>query len=314
MPVTVMRRIPQKCLQGLADGSLLQKAGAIYRKHGGIYAQFQAASPEALAKFANQLAGLGGGGEGLQMAIRSLTALSQATVVLSGLNLAVSIAGFAVVCSKLNQMNAKLCEIDDKLDRLLVGQAHVAWRQEIEQRAKLEANLENLALALRTGREHLAEDAIARLNECATVHRMVCGNLLTDVRRVYLDPEPLSESTRFVVGCRLAQAHALAHMGHPQESVRLLDEGLKGQRTQLAHIEEPLRRRHVWLGRHPADLRAACRELILCQRVIPSGLEYAKAQYQFCIAYGLDENFLAEAAEGRGVVLLVPKQEGKKRG
>src|SRR5947207_3388518 len=94
----IVREIPERAWSGLKDGSLIQKPGAIYRKHGGIFAHFLASSPEGVQQAAASITGPAGACSAAQQMMGQLTTLAQASMVLSGVNLAVTAAGFAVVC------------------------------------------------------------------------------------------------------------------------------------------------------------------------------------------------------------------------
>lgn len=74
---------------------------------------------ESIERLAEKLGGIQGGVDAIQEGLGMLQSLQVANLALSGLNLAVSVAGFAIVCSKLNGISDQLASQSAKLDQLV---------------------------------------------------------------------------------------------------------------------------------------------------------------------------------------------------
>jgi hypothetical protein len=74
---------------------------------------------ESIERLAEKLGGVQGGVDAIQEGLGMLQSLQVANLALSGLNLAVSVAGFAIVCSKLNGISDQLASQSARLDQLV---------------------------------------------------------------------------------------------------------------------------------------------------------------------------------------------------
>jgi hypothetical protein len=99
----------------------------------------------------------------MQSLLAPFQPLLHATVALNAMNLAVSVAGFAMVLSKLNEISRKLDHISEKLDRILDTLGRMEWQKEMERRAHIAALLKTLAMGLRMNNDHLIALALADL-------------------------------------------------------------------------------------------------------------------------------------------------------
>lgn len=125
------RTIPQspEILEGLLSGRLRIEGGVIrivagQPGAGQIVSHIKFPSDpdmarQAMEKLTNQLGMANNGIESIQGSLGVLQSLQVANLALSGLNLVVSVAGFAIVCHKLNKISATLQEHSAKLDQLL---------------------------------------------------------------------------------------------------------------------------------------------------------------------------------------------------
>ena len=89
---------------------------------------------EQLAKLQQALGGVEG-------ALGVLQNLQYANLALSGLNLAVSVAGFAIVCKKLNGISEQLHQQSEKLDALIEMASSAKAREELRDSARFSAVL-----------------------------------------------------------------------------------------------------------------------------------------------------------------------------
>lgn len=97
--------------------------------------------PGDAAQAAEQLAKLQEALGGLEGALGVLQNLQYANLALSGLNLAVSVAGFAIVCKKLNGISEQLLQQSEKLDVLIEMASASKAREELRDTACFSAVL-----------------------------------------------------------------------------------------------------------------------------------------------------------------------------
>lgn len=305
----VLRKIPTECVNGIMSGEYKLTGGGIYGAKG-MVKHLQFADDAGLQDAVGLISAGPLGSTGA--AIGQLQALATASVALSGLNLAVSIAGFAIVCHKLNRIAAKLEEMNSKLDQLLAGQARIEWRQELERHARTVAAVENVALGLRTGRQALVEDAIPRLTESSVVYRRIGSALLDDVPRAYCDPLPFQQAMQQAIGCDLTKAQALAHLGHFPEAVEVVEASRHWHLSQLSRIERPMANSPVWLGMLSDSQAHSARNFMQEQRSIRPALDYATAQFRVCQMAGLRLDELASLpGDAPYVVISMDELQGK---
>ncbi len=292
----VVRTIPPHLLQGINTGVYTAHGGVIRHAPGSplggrIVAHLQYGNPEALAQ--------------LVKTIPPLQPLLGATIALGALNLAVSVVGFTIVCSKLNGIRKQLDEVSAKIDKLLEGQEHAAWLSEVERRTTWAANMENLAIGLRTKNHQLSSVAIARLNESEQFYRFLSHHLLTNGRASYNDPSSVGTCLDMASSTCLARAHALSLQGHPKEAIRVVENLGEWQVKSRHLLELPLEEKPPWLARLTPEQRAGCKELVTRQREIPEGIEYIKYKYEFCIEYKVTEDDLAQLTQREPFAVLV---------
>lgn len=97
--------------------------------------------PGDVAQAAEQLAMLQQTLSGVEGALGVLQSLQYANLALSGLNLAVSVAGFAIVCKKLNGISEQLQRQSEKLDVLIEMASAAKAREELRDSARFRAVL-----------------------------------------------------------------------------------------------------------------------------------------------------------------------------
>lgn len=97
--------------------------------------------PADATKAAEQLANLQQTLNGVESAMGVLQNLQYANLALSGLNLAVSVVGFAIVCKKLNGISEQLQQQSEKLDVLLEMASAAKAREELRDSARFSAVL-----------------------------------------------------------------------------------------------------------------------------------------------------------------------------
>ncbi|ENA27913.1 hypothetical protein HMPREF1487_09096 [Pseudomonas sp. HPB0071] len=131
-------------VEGIRSG-LYQVWGGVVRyaaghpKGGQIVAhlQFPSNAEQASEQIARLQEALGGAQESLGV----LQNLQYANVALSGLNLAVSVAGFAIVCKKLNGISEQLTQQSEKLDMLIEMARDAKAREEMRDNASFSSVL-----------------------------------------------------------------------------------------------------------------------------------------------------------------------------
>lgn len=100
--------------------------------------------PSGAGQTSEQIAGLQQALSGAQESLGVLQNLQYANLALSGLNLAVSVAGFAIVCKKLNGISEQLQQQSEKLDLLLEMARDAQAREELRDNARFRAALKTV--------------------------------------------------------------------------------------------------------------------------------------------------------------------------
>ncbi len=159
--------------------------------------------------------------EALEALGKPLQSLACATVAVSALNLAVTAAGFAYVCKRLNDIERQLSAISGKIDGLLEATDRLAWTQELERRAKWAAQVDNLLIALRTRDVGGASRAAAMLNESEKFYMALGDHLVSDSRRAYCETAVVQPVLQMATAAALARSRAFALLGHPEEAIRM---------------------------------------------------------------------------------------------
>lgn len=131
-------------IQGLQSGLFKEYGGVIryaagHPKGGQIVGHLQ--FPSDAAQAAEQIAKLQQALGGMEGALGVLQNLQYANLALSGLNLAVSVAGFAIVCKKLNGISEQLHRQSEKLDVLIEMASAAKAREELRDSARFSAVL-----------------------------------------------------------------------------------------------------------------------------------------------------------------------------
>ncbi len=94
---------------------------------------------ESIEKLKSSLSNIQGGIDTLQNSLGTLQNLQYANIALAGLNLAVSAAGFAIVCKKLNNIESILHTHTEKLDTLLSLALDAQLKASFQQTARFNA-------------------------------------------------------------------------------------------------------------------------------------------------------------------------------
>lgn len=114
-------------------------------------------------------------------ALSTLKALQIANLALSGLNLAVSVAGFAIVCKKLNGISDQLKLQSEQLGEIKNLLAEIKALDEIRDDAKFRAVLKTVKDYAESGNISALEGQKGVLDECYELNRMI-------LERVVLKP------------------------------------------------------------------------------------------------------------------------------
>lgn len=141
-PDSLVRSLPElpDILAKLADGTYTLHGGVVRHAAGtgrggqivghllfpGDSMQTQQRLQELQSTMSNGMNTLQSGMEGLQQSMNVLQGLQTANLVMTGLNLAVTTAGFVIVCKKLNKISAQIEAQSEGIARTLhvVGQVH----------------------------------------------------------------------------------------------------------------------------------------------------------------------------------------------
>lgn len=99
---------------------------------------------ESIERLQQMLGGIQGGVDAIQESLGVLQSLQVANLALSGLNLAVSVAGFAIVCSKLNGISGQLELQSAKLDQLVDLSVEAKELQQLRDTARFRSTVKTI--------------------------------------------------------------------------------------------------------------------------------------------------------------------------
>lgn len=275
---TVSRDIPPELKKGIAEGTLKVWGGVVRDLRGRIIGHLQFHDLEALERINSNLSVMSG-------QLQVLQSLQMASVALQGLNLGVSIVGFAIVCHKLNGISRQLSGLDGKVDQILQGQHEAEWQREQERRAKLLSSLEALASGLRMSDNDMINGAIKTLRESAVFNQLLCNQLAIDAKNAYLEGELLDKLATTVVATRLTIAHAEAHRGRMSEALILSEQLFEWHDRLLSVLKEPVIQQPVsgWLGTPQyQQCKAEWQGLVRNQSALAEGVFYSREQFKLC--------------------------------
>lgn len=139
--------------------------------------------PGDAAQAAEQIAQLQQALGGVEGALGVLQNLQYANLALSGLNLAVSIAGFAIVCKKLNGISEQLQQQSEKLDVLIEMAADVKAREELRDSARFRAALKTVRQFAEQGDLQGLKGQVANLHEQYELTKLTLSRATADVTR-----------------------------------------------------------------------------------------------------------------------------------
>ncbi len=171
-------------IEGLRSG-LFQLWGGVVRyaaghpKGGQIVGHLQ--FPGDAAQAAEQLAKLQQALGGVEGALGVLQNLQYANLALSGLNLAVSVAGFVIVCKKLNGISQQLHQQSEKLDLLLDMARDAKAREELKDDARFRAALKSVRQFAELGDIQGLKSQVVSLHEQYESTKLTLSRATADV-------------------------------------------------------------------------------------------------------------------------------------
>lgn len=134
---------------------------------------------EAISRLQDTLSGAGG----VQDSLNVLQNLQCANLVLSGLNLAVSVAGFAIVCKKLNGISKQLSDQSEKVDRILELVKDAKVREELRDSARFQATIKSIRQFSELGDIEMLKSQITNLHEQYEFTKLTLCRTTEDVTR-----------------------------------------------------------------------------------------------------------------------------------
>lgn len=171
-------------IEGLRSG-LFQLWGGVVRyaaghpKGGQIVGHLQ--FPGDAAQAAEQLAKLQQALGGVEGALSVLQNLQYANLALSGLNLAVSVGGFVIVCKKLNGISQQLHQQSEKLDLLLDMARDAKAREELKDDARFRAALKSVRQFAELGDIQGLKSQVVSLHEQYEITKLTLNRATADV-------------------------------------------------------------------------------------------------------------------------------------
>ncbi|MFK0570357.1 hypothetical protein [Endozoicomonas sp.] len=236
--------------------------------------------------------------------LQNIQSMQHATMVMQGMNLAVTVAGFAIVINQLNKISRKLDQVirqldqmDIKLDTLLLTANEIKSYQESVQFSRFTANLESLNEALRLEKLVMADQAIITLRESEHQFKLLCERQLQEVKVVYKNPEPFQINFMGAMGASMCIANARAQMGDLKEAENIIANINDWQSSIKTAVLLPLEKKNapVWLGRLNDQKQSAAKKVVNTQQAVPETLQYLSDTYQLCRQSGRElKSLLAE--------------------
>lgn len=137
----------------------------------------QEQASEQIVRLQEALTGAGG----VQDSLGVLQNLQYANLALSGLNLAVSVAGFAIVCHKLNGISSQLQQQSEKLDQLLAMAAEARVREGLRDSARFSAALKTVRQFAEQGDIQGLRSQVPNLHEQYEITKLTLQNATANV-------------------------------------------------------------------------------------------------------------------------------------
>ncbi len=321
--ITILERvIPQELWSGIGTRYVLSggtirnapgypNAGAIVRHF--IYPQDSEATEKVLQELktlvqSNQQA-LGGISQTVQennALLQGLQSMQQATMILQGINLAVSVAGFAIVMNKLDKIHRQLERMDAKLSQLQMTADEIHRYQQMIQATYYQANLENLSSGLRTGNSLMVANAIGDLRKSQYLFQTICEQSLSDLYALYKEPSLFKMHFEAAITCALCIANAHAQIDQPEEARLIIEKTKAWQQNIRDQILKPVeqKNRALWIARLKNEERKAIKAILDLQRAMPECLLYLEDTYSLCHKAGLNTQQLFEQQTQRKPLLM----------
>lgn len=120
---------------------------------------------------------------GAQESLGVLQNLQYANLALSGLNLAVSVTGFAIVCKKLNGISEQLQQQSEKLDMLIEMARDAKAREELRDSARFRAALKTIRQFAEQGDLQGLKSQVCNLHEQYEVTKLTLSRATADVTK-----------------------------------------------------------------------------------------------------------------------------------
>ena len=294
MPVTfVIREISQspEIMDGLAKGVFILGSGTIRRAKGTdgagqivSHLLFPTAGNNSDSALEPLMKQLQGSSPSLQLGMQSLQALQVANLALAGLNLAVSAAGFVVVCKKLNQLAARVESLHHKVDELIQRDN---WRQKLDEIAviaHLKAAIQSIESAV-SSNSAIPEFAIFELSKLYQFTLQLILLLLKEkpYETLGLNAGMLEELLQRLQWIAFAKSYAYANAGQFENARQPLTE----LQSDWALIHDNMRPlfappRAAWISSITSGQQQDVLTLVNRRRLVAPGIEYQESLLDFC--------------------------------
>ncbi|MBL4771889.1 MAG: hypothetical protein JKY61_12300 [Planctomycetes bacterium] len=297
----VLRQIPEHVLTGLFS------IPPQFTEHGGVI---------------RRAAGGGGGGqivahlltgntEAIQ-GIRGLQGLTQASLALQGVNLAVTAAGFIYIAKKIDRLQQDVLSLGTSLSELHSKIDTLASETDYRLFGKMLGNAEAIAEAIAGDRSVMLDSSLANAKEClgegkAIIHRWT-GDA-SSVKQLYASEADIARFPQFVQVVAIAESAVVqgyAHLG-ASDLALTRSESLVDWHTDLrSRIKAPVQQGEFWVGQ-PQYHQQPITELLQEQKVWSEGLEFQRNTLRLCRDHEIDYKELASlTAEEELLWLEVP--------
>ncbi|MEH6671358.1 hypothetical protein [Halopseudomonas sp.] len=234
---------------------------------------------EAISRLQQTLSGSGG----LQESMGVLQNLQHANLALSGLNLAVSVAGFAIVCKKLNGISDQLGVQSEKLEQLLEIAVDAKAREELRDTARFRASLKTVRQFSELGDIAGLKSQVANLHEQYELTKLTLSRTTADVtRQGFLDSLDVIRSLQErMMYLGFLQSHVQQRTGASQFAVETLRELQSDWLTIDTVMVETIAANQEWLETLPQESGDNIVFFLKYRKEVAPAIEYQASLLEF---------------------------------
>lgn len=257
-------------------------AGSIVRHL--VFPESQQATDQLLEQIKTQVFNNQSAVNGVSTHLQGVQFLQQATVAMQGMNLAVSVAGFALVMRQLNKISQQLKQINANIDQLQLTADEIQAYQQLVQTSRYHANLESLQSGLLRVDKPMISGSMVNLREVQYLFQHVCNCQLDNLPSLYKDSVLFQHHFKLAFGSAVSIANAHAHLGEYPEAERVITNMSQWQAEVKTRLFSPIKNTipPFWLGKLSENEKIQVKATTTLQKILPENLHYIKNTYQLC--------------------------------